>query len=113
LRSFQQRLSDFEARGIRILAISVDPVDINRRHRQKMGFSYPLLSDLKSEVIRRYDLLHPGAGPKGADIARPGEFLVDSSGTVRWMNLTESIGVRARPQQVIDTFDELNGKTTR
>ncbi len=90
-----------------MLAISVDSPDINRRHSQKLGFTYPLLSDEKAEVIRRYDLLHPGGGPKGADIARPGEFLIDPTGTVRWVNLTESIGVRARPEQVLKAFDQL------
>jgi peroxiredoxin len=57
-------------------------------------------------VIRRYDLLHASAGPKGENIARPAEFLIDSTGTVRWVNLTENIGVRARPEQVLQAFDE-------
>jgi len=56
-----------------------------------------LLSDAKAEVIRRYDVLHRGSGPKGSDIARPAEFLIDSSRIVRWVNLTDNIAVRARP----------------
>jgi peroxiredoxin len=107
LRSFQQRLSDFDARGIRIVGISVDPPEINRRQSQKLGYSFALLSDPKAEVIRRYDVLHPGAGPKGADIARPAEFLIDSNGMVRWVNLTENIAVRARPEQVLDAFNQI------
>jgi peroxiredoxin len=107
LRSFQQRLSDLQARGIRVVGISVDKPEINRRHRQKMGFTFPLLSDAKAEVIRRYDLLHSRGGPGGTDIARPGEFLIDSTGTVRWMNLTDNIGIRARPEEVLGAADEI------
>jgi peroxiredoxin len=107
LRSFQQRLPDFDARGVRIVAISVDSPEINRRQAQKLGYTFPLLSDPKAEVIRRYDVLHPGAGPKDADIARPAEFLIDSSGMVRWVNLTDNIGVRARPEQVLDAFNQV------
>ena len=106
MRSFQQRLPDLESRGIRVVAISVDPPDINRRQRQKLGYTYTVLSDPKAEVIRRYDLLHRGAGPKGADIARPAEFLIDSTGTIRWVNLTENIAVRARPEQVLEAFEQ-------
>jgi len=84
--------------------------EINRRQRQKLGYAYKFLSDPKAEVIRRYDLLHRGAGPKGTDIARPAEFLIDSSGTIRWVNLTENIAVRARPQQVLKAFDEMQAK---
>ncbi len=107
MRSFQRRLSDFDARGIRIVGISVDPPEINRRQSQKLGYSFPLLSDPKTEVIRRYDVLHHGAGPKGADIARPAEFLIDSNGMVRWVNLTENIAVRAQPEQVLSAFDQV------
>jgi peroxiredoxin len=107
LRSFQQRLSDFDARAIRIVGISVDPPEINRRESQKRGYTFTLLSDPKAEVIRRYDVLHPGAGPKGADIARPAEFLIDLNGMVRWVNLTENIAVRARPEQVLDAFNHI------
>ena len=79
---------------------------MNRRHRQKVGYTYTFLSDPKAEVIRRYDLLHRGAGPKGADVARPAEFLIDPSGTIRWVNLTENIAVRARPDQVLEAFEQ-------
>lgn len=106
MRSFQQRLPELESHGIEVVAISVDTPEINRRQRQKPGYSYTFLSDPKAEVIRRYDLLHHGAGPKGADIARPAEFLVDSSGTIRWVNLTENIAVRARPEQVLEAFEQ-------
>jgi peroxiredoxin len=106
LRSFQQRLSEFDTRGIRVVGISVDPPEINQRHSQRLGYTFPLLSDSKAEVIRRYDVLHAGAGPKGADVARPAEFLLDSNGIVRWVNLTENIAVRARPEQVLEAFEQ-------
>lgn len=74
---------------------------------QQAGYTFPFLSDEKTEVIRRYDLLHAGAGENGADIARPAEFLVDKTGTVRWINLTENYFVRARPEDVLDKVNLL------
>jgi len=107
LRSFQRRLSEFDARGVRVVGISVDPPEINRRQSQKQGYTFPLLSDPNAKIIRRYDVLHPGAGPKGGDIARPAEFLLDSNGIVRWVNLTGNIAVRARPEQVLEALNQL------
>jgi peroxiredoxin Q/BCP len=106
LRSFQQRLPELESHGIQVVGISVDTPEINRRQRQKLGYTYTFLSDQKAEVIRRYDVLHQGAGPKGTDIARPAEFLIDSNGIIRWVNLTENIAVRARPAQVLEAFEQ-------
>ena len=100
-------MPEFEARDISVAGISVDPPDVNQRQSQKLGYTFPLLSDPKGKVIRRYDVLHPRAGPKSADIARPAEFLIDSNGVVRWVNLTDNIAVRARPEQVLGAFSEL------
>jgi peroxiredoxin len=105
LRSFQKRLPDFISRGVKIAAISVDPTEISRVHATKMGYTFPLLSDTDAAVIKRYDVLHRGAGPKGNDIARPAEFYVDAGGTVRWVNLTENIAVRARPEQALAAIE--------
>lgn len=107
MRSFQQRLSEFDQRAIRLVAISVDPSDVSKKHCAKLGFTFPILSDAKTEVIQRYDLLHKAAGPDHTDVSRPAEFLIDSTGTIRWVNLTESIAVRARPEQVLAAFDAL------
>lgn len=84
------------------MAISVDAPEVSREMREQAGYTYTFLSDPNAEVIRRYDLLHAGEGEGGRDIARPGEFLVDSSGTVRWVNLTENYWVRGRPEQFIE-----------
>jgi peroxiredoxin len=105
LRSFQQHLPDFTSRGVHVVAISVDSKEINHNHCRKMGFTFPFLSDTNADVIRLYDVLHRGAGPKGVDIARPAEFYIDRAGTVQWVNLTENIAVRARPEQALSAID--------
>jgi peroxiredoxin len=102
LRGIEKSLDQFKAAGIRPVAISVDSPEESRNLTQKAGYSFTFLSDPNAEVIRRYDLVHAGAGENGHDIARPAEFLLDRSGTVRWVNLTENYWVRARPEQVLE-----------
>jgi peroxiredoxin len=107
LRGFERRLPEFRSRGVAIAAISVDSNEESRKLCQSQGYSFLFLSDPQAEVIRRYGVLHPGAGEGGRDIARPAEFLIDASGAVRWVNLTEDIRVRARPQMVLRELDRL------
>jgi peroxiredoxin len=83
------------------VAISVDPPEVSRDLSKKAGYTFSILSDPNAEVIRRYDLLHVGGGPDGHDIARPAEFLVDSSRVVRWVNFTEDVRVRARADEML------------
>ena len=78
-------MNTFHQAGIRPIAISVDSPDVSQDLKQKAGYTFTFLSDPKAEVIRRYDLVHAGAGIDGQDIARPAEFIVDGSGVVRWV----------------------------
>jgi peroxiredoxin len=112
LRSFEQHLSDFNQRHIEIAAISVDSTGESLKLSQTKGYTFPVLSDPNADVIRRYGLLHPKGGEDGQDIARPAEILIDSSGTIRWENLTDDLRVRARPGQVLQAFDSTIGKLT-
>jgi peroxiredoxin len=102
LRGIEKSLDKLSEVGIRPVAISVDAPDVSRDLAQQQGYTFPLLSDQNVEVIRRYDLVHAGAGENGHDIARPAEFLLDSTRTVQWINLTENYWVRARPEQVLE-----------
>ena len=79
----------------------MDTPEISQDLSKKAGYSFTILSDPNAEVIRRYDLLHVGGGPDGHDIARPAEFLVDSSKVVRWVNFTEDIRVRAKADEML------------
>lgn len=102
MRSIEKRLAAFQEAGIRPVAISVDLPETTRGLAQKAGLNFTLLSDSKTEAIRAYDLVHAGQGEGGRDISRPAEFLVDATGTVRWVNLTENYWVRARPEQILE-----------
>ena len=107
MRSIQKNLDQLSAVGIRPVAISVDSPEESRDLCQKVGYTFTFLSDPKLDAISRYDLVHKGQGENGRDIARPAEFLVDSSGIVRWRMLTENYWVRARPEQILDAAKAL------
>ena len=89
------------------MAISVDAPEESERLRRQAGYTFTFLSDPNAEVIKRYGVLHKDAVEKGRDIARPAEFLIDRSGTLRWVNLTTNLRVRARPEQMLEEARKL------
>ena len=107
MRSIERSLNKFNEAGIRPVAISTDTSEESRNLAQSQGYTFPILSDHSAEVIRRYDLAHKGAGIKGEDIARPAEFLIDSTRTAVWINLTENYWIRATPEQVLEVSNLL------
>lgn len=102
MRGIQQNIEQLRQQGIRPVAISVDSPETSRSLMEQQGYTFTFLSDPNAEAIRRFDLAHEGQGEGGKDIARPAEFLLDSTGTVRWVHLTENYWVRARPEQVLE-----------
>ena len=109
MRSFEQHLKEFESRGVAIAAISVDSPAQSKKLCDARGYTFPVLSDPNAQVIRQYGVLHPKGGEDSHDIARPAEFLLDPSGMVRWVNLTDDIRVRARPEAVLEAMNRLPG----
>jgi peroxiredoxin len=65
LRSIEQSLASFNEQGIRPVAISIDSPEVSRNLAQQSGYTFPILSDPNVETIRRYDLVHAGAGENG------------------------------------------------
>jgi len=96
-RGIQQHLADFSAMGVRPVVISIDPPDASRALSREAGYTFTFLSDPSLAVIRGYDVAN-------GEEARPAEFLLDSTGTVRWRNLTNNMFVRARPEQLLEAI---------
>ncbi len=107
MRSFEKHLNEFHQRGFEVVAISVDSSAESRKLCQSRGYTFPFLSDPNAETIRQYGVVHEKGSEDGKDIARPAEFLVDAAGTIRWVNLTDDIRVRARPESVLAAIDRL------
>ena len=109
MRGFNQHASEFRDRHINVAVISVDSPDESQKLIQSQKFTMPFLSDPNADLIRKYGILHAKGGVNGNDIARPAEFFVDPSGTVRWENITDDIRVRARPEATLHAIDHITG----
>ncbi len=88
----------------------MDSPEESEKLRESQGYTFPILSDSRREVTKRWDLVHAHGREDGADIARPAEFLIDSTGRIRWVDLTDDFIVRARPQEALAAFDATIGR---
>lgn len=100
-------LDELKSRSVRVLAVSVDAPDVSKNLAAKQGYTFPILSDEKLEVLRRYDLVHEGGKRGGADISRPAEFLINADGAVIWRNLTDDYKVRLKADDLRKGLDAL------
>ena len=103
-------MEELTARNVRVVAISVDPPEVSKKHAAKQGYTFPILSDEKLEVLRKYDLVHEAGRRGGADISKPAEFFLDADGKIIWRNLTDNYKVRLTAEQLRKGLDALGVK---
>ncbi len=87
----RDELGDYTAAGVRVLAISTDPVFSLRAFRDAEGLPFPLLSDFwpHGEVARAYGVFDERSG-----MAVRGTFLVDAEGRVAFAEVNGPGDVR-------------------
>jgi peroxiredoxin len=104
----QGRVKDLQAQGLGLATISYDSREVIAAFAEQHGITFPMLSDMGSETIRRYGILNTvaveafgpnrddptlqedvrryvsevGASPNMAGMAFPGTFVLDRQGRV-------------------------------
>ncbi|WP_242132264.1 peroxiredoxin [Aestuariivivens marinum] len=98
LHAFQEKLADFEARNVAVVAVSTDTeqshygwLQVDKNHGGIKGISYPLVADTNKTISANYDVLagetyydeNDMLQAEGELIAYRGLFLIDKEGIVR------------------------------
>ncbi len=86
LRDSLESLHDL---GANVVGISVDGPFANKYFVQNCHLNFPVLSDYRRDVIRKYGIVMKKLGPlEGYDAAKRSVFILDESGKViyRWVS---------------------------
>jgi alkyl hydroperoxide reductase subunit AhpC len=79
---------EFEKRGVKVIALSVDPVDSHKRwigdieETQNARMNFPIIGDADRKVSNLYEMIHPQAGDT---LTVRSVFIVDPQKKVRAM----------------------------
>ena len=82
MQNFQQNLTKLEAADTQVLGVSMDSPFSNKAWAEKIGVTFPLLSDWGGDVTREYGLYNPKY-----KAARRVNYLIDKDGKVAEMQL--------------------------
>jgi peroxiredoxin len=91
----RDELADYTDAGVRVLAISTDPVFSLKAFREKEGFEFPLLSDFwpHGSTAQTYGVFNEKAG-----MALRATFLLDAGGVVRFAQVNNPGDVREQTE---------------
>lgn len=97
--ALEQEISQFDGLNTQVLGISVDSHFANRIFAQQVGVkSFPLLSDLKRDVTKKYGVLRPDGFSERCT------FLIDREGVVRWKQIQPALPDQRKNQDFIEAI---------
>jgi peroxiredoxin len=112
--AFQLDLPKFEAANAQVLGVSVDFNDANKAWAEKMGITYPLLSDARRQMTKDYDVLFndPKMVEDPQQIARylrakRAWFVIDKQGVIRYAKTTELRDWQPPNDEILKVLSEL------
>jgi peroxiredoxin (alkyl hydroperoxide reductase subunit C) len=82
MQAFQQNLAKLEAADTQVLGVSMDSPFSNKAWAEKIGVTFPLLSDWGGDVTKQYGLYNPKY-----KAARRATFVIDKDGKVAEVTL--------------------------
>src|SRR3982751_6882977 len=91
LCQLRDELTTYTDAGVKVLAISTDPVFSLKAFREKEGFDFALLSDFwpHGATAQAYDVFNEKAG-----MALRGTFLIDAEGRIAFAEVNQPGGAR-------------------
>src|SRR5215210_4728787 len=108
LASYARRFEEFEERRAVVAGISVDPPENNARMVGKLLLPFPLLSDPRGELIKRYGLWDEEEG-----VAAPSILVVDRSGEIRYLYTGSDFADRPGDEEVFAALAGLDTSIQR
>src|SRR5262249_807839 len=96
---------EFAKRHTRVVAVSVDDLDDSKKTKQKVPHLV-VVADADHKLVDAVQVLHPGAGEGGEDVAAPTTILVDKHGVVPTLFPPTNVGSRLSASEVLAMVDK-------
>jgi len=109
LGAFAKRKDEFARRGVKLIGVSVDPLDSHNdwakdiEKTQGAGLNFPLLADKDQVVADLYGMIHPKADPK---VTVRTVFVIDSAKKIR-LTLTYPPSTGRNLDEILRVIDSL------
>ena len=114
LRTYERSRARFAEKGVHVVAIGPDDIEVNRDMVARIGVGYSLLSDNDQEVSGQYGVVYSnGLLEVGVDYAQgiplPASFLIDADGVVRYVSRPDRVGEFLDPELIFGVLAGLPG----
>lgn len=112
LRTYERSRERFLEKGVHVLAVGPDDIEVNRDMVGRIGVGFRMLSDDEQTVSGQYGVVYSNPILEmGVDYAQgiplPASFLIDAAGVVRYVSRPDRVGEFLDPELIFGVLDGL------
>lgn len=106
--ALQLDLPKFESRNAQVVGISSDFPQASAAWSEKLGLTFPLLSDVSRKTLEAYDFLETDPSNRLYRYARRGYVIIDRAGVVRYKKILDKPSDLVADDELLKELDKLS-----
>lgn len=112
LRTYEKGRERFLEKGVHVLGIGPDSIDVNKDMMERLGVGYRMLSDAGQQLSSQYGVVYSNPALETMiryedGIPLPASFLVDQDGIVRYVSRPDRVGEYLDPSLIFGVLEEM------
>jgi peroxiredoxin len=96
-------LPKYESLDTQVLGVSVDVLGALKAFAEKLGLTFPLLSDFSRETVKKYDVMYDNPNEARFRMARRAYFVIDKQGIIRYKHIVDQPGHLLDAEEILNT----------
>jgi len=100
-------LPKYESLDTQVLGVSVDVIGALQAFAEKLGLTYPLLSDFSRDTVKKYGVMDDDPNSARFRMAKRAYIVIDKQGIVRYTHVMEETRHLLEPEAIFNTVKAL------
>ena len=96
-------LPKYESLDTQVLGVSVDVPGALSAFAEKLGLTYPLLSDFSRDTVKKYGVMYDDPNEARFRMAKRAYFVIDKQGIIRYQHVMQEARHLLDPKEIFDT----------
>jgi glutaredoxin-dependent peroxiredoxin len=96
-------LPKYESLDTQVLGVSVDVPGALRAFAEKLGLTYPLLSDFSRDTVKKYGVMYDDPNEARFRMAKRAYFVIDKQGIIRYKHIMEDARHLLDAEEIFNT----------
>ncbi len=100
-------LPKYESLDTQVLGVSVDVIGALEAFAEKLGLTYPLLSDFSRDTVKKYGVMYDDPNSAYFRMAQRAYFVIDKQGIIRYRHVMAEAGHMLDAEEIFTTVKNI------